>query len=261
MSRSTHFTLAALFAAAAMAAAPFGACGQSILDQQLGGEPAPPAPAVTPAPSRQTGTSTPAPGNASARANPAANPVVPRMGNADAARQLDDMDLVRRLTQPDNGSNQTGAPEQLKDMIDRMGQSETRLADKDYGAVTQETQRRILVDLDALIEIARKQGNSSSKGQGQSRSGQRLTATKSPTSHEGGSTAATDENVRMGDSDTPESNGANIHQTAAREWGNLPDRDRDLVSHGATEQYLPAYRTLIDRYYQALSQLGKQDQP
>jgi hypothetical protein len=48
-----------------------------------------------------------------------------------------------------------------------------------------------------------------------------------------------------------------MHVKSPAEWGNLPAKDRDLVSNGANEQYLPSYKEMIDRYYQALAEIGK----
>ena len=225
------------------------AVGQSIMDQQLGGA------GGTAAGAQTAGSKTDASGTEGAK--PAVGtPVAPKMVDPDAAKIVDDMDLVRKLTNPSTAQNQTGAAEPVKDMVDLLGQSEKRLSSKDYGKVTQETQQRILVDLDALIEIARKQGSGSSNKPGEKDQSLGMQQ-RQRTSQEGGSTAATDENLRPGGAQTAESNGTDIHQASSDKWGNLPDRDRDLVSHGSTEQYLPEYRAMIDRYYQALSQLGR----
>ena len=50
---------------------------------------------------------------------------------------------------------------------------------------------------------------------------------------------------------------SHIRSRGAAEFGDLPARDRDLVAHGANEEYLSSYRDMIDRYYQALAELGK----
>ncbi|HVS71852.1 MAG TPA: hypothetical protein VHQ47_11410 [Phycisphaerae bacterium] len=236
MKCSLPVVAAALFAAVGITALP--ASADNLLDQGLGG----------------SDTSTPAP---AAKPDPGP-PVAPALVDPDAAKVVDDMDLLKKLTAGSSAQqNDTGAEQQMKDMVDRMGESRQRLADKDPGAVTQETQRRIVVDLDALIEIARKQCNSTGQSQSQSKSqSQQRQATKNQ-SHEGGSTAARDENLRGGGAQGAESNGTDIHQKNADNWGNLPPRDRDMIAHGSNEQYLPEYRQLIDRYYQALAEIGR----
>jgi hypothetical protein len=235
MKRSSLVLLAALFAAS-LGASAFAADG--LINDALSGDgsSATPAPAVKPADGP---------------------PTAPSLVDPDAAKIVDNMDLLKKLTAaPDEQQqNATGAEEQLKDMVDRMGQSENRLGQKDAGSVTQETQRRIVVDLDALIEIARKQCNSQSQSKQQGQPQQRQ---MSKTSRgQGGATAATNEQLRAGGFDAPESNGQDLHQKSPAEWGNLPDRDRDLLAHGSNSQYLPAYKAAIDRYYQALAEIGR----
>ncbi|HVX83854.1 MAG TPA: hypothetical protein VH253_03480 [Phycisphaerae bacterium] len=237
MKCSLPVVAAALFAAS-MAITGGRLYGAGLMDQQLGGPDTPaPAPAAKP---------------------DAGPPVAPTLVDPDAAKVVDDMDLLKKLTAGSTAQqNDTGAAEQLQDMVTRMGESRQRLADKDPGAVTQETQRRIVVDLDALIEIARKQCNSTSQSQSQSQGQSQQRQASKNQSHEGGSTAARDENLRGGGAQAAESNGTDIHQKNADTWGNLPARDRDMIAHGSNEQYLPEYRQLIDRYYQALAEIGR----
>ncbi len=72
-----------------------------------------------------------------------------------------------------------------------------------------------------------------------------------------GSTAAKDSQLSTGPIETAQSNGESLRQKGPSEWGNLPPKDRDLISNGVNEQYLPAYKEMIDRYYQALAEMGK----
>ncbi len=121
-----------------------GPCwAEGILDQQLG-----PAPTDTkkdaPAPNAETDKQT-----SPSSADPA---------DPSAAKTLDDADLVKKLTNsgPDAKSGGQDPAAVLQQMLDRMGQSQARLADKDVSILTQETQRRIITDLDVAIEYARK---------------------------------------------------------------------------------------------------------
>ncbi len=242
MKRGSKVLLAGLISALCVGTLRTGAlAADGLLGQELGGAAGPGAP-VAPSPP-QKAPDGPAPG--------------PALVDPDAARVVDDMDLLKKLTggAADEQKNQTGAAQQLQDMVSRMGESEQRLGKSDPGTVTQETQRRIVVDLDALIEIARKQ--SSSKGQSkQPGQGQQRQQTQTGRG-QGGATAATSEQLRDGGYDPAASNGQDMHQKSPAEWGNLPDRDRDLLAHGSNEQYLPAYKALIDRYYQALAEMGR----
>jgi hypothetical protein len=210
----------------------------NLLDQQLGGVPNP---AVAPAAPK-----------------PVAGPSTADIVSPDAVRKVDDLDLVNKLTQPDDPSKQAGqVKEKFTDMIARMGQSQDRLVSRDPGEVTQETQRRIIGDLDVLIEIARQQCNKVSKPQDPDKQQQNQKSySQGRGQSQGGSTAAGSSFLPRGGSVDPQTSG-DIHSHGQNEWGTLPSKDRDLVSHGANEQYLSSYRDMIDRYYQALAELGK----
>jgi hypothetical protein len=139
-----------------------------------------------------------------------------------------------------------------------MQDTQKLLANKDPGEVTQETQRRIVSDLDVMIELARQQqqqqnsSGSSSPQPGQQRQpGSPQNGQTGP----GGTQAATSDPLPRGGIADPVT--GDIHNRDPANWGGLPPRDRDQVSHGANEEYLSAYKDLIDRYYQALAEMGK----
>jgi len=243
----------AVMCAAAMAVVLSGsACfGQGILDQQLGGS--------GQKPGDQPKTSdTP---KTDDEKKPDSPPVAPDMVSPSAAKAVDDTDLVNKLTGA--ADDKQDPNEKMKEMVDRMGQSQSRLSnDKDPGAITQETQKRIITDLDVMIEYARKQqqqGKSSQKP-GQQKPGdkrQQSSGQQQGQHQEGGNQAATDSSLPRGPISAAQSNGEDMHQKGPQEWGGLPPRDRDLISNGANEQYLPSYKEMIDRYYQALAEIGK----
>jgi len=236
--------------------------GQGILDQQLGPT-APPAARLEPdkpikhsGDAAKTGTSTPG----EQRATPAApnnNDIV----SPDAVKRVDDADLINKLTKPDDGKAAANeAVEKMKDMLDRMGQSETRLTQKDPGDVTQETQRRIMTDLDVLIEFARKQQQQGS-GQGPPQpgppgEGKSYSQGNQNGKNQGGTTAASGSFLPGNNQQTPQQGDDNRSKGPA-EWGTLRPRERELISHGANEEYLTSYKDMIERYYQALAELGK----
>jgi hypothetical protein len=190
-------------------------------------------------------------------------PKLPEMVSPEAAKTVDDQDLLNKLTGKSDvsGGEAKDIGAKMEEVMERMGQAETRLArQRDPGLVTQETQRRIMTDLDVMIEYAREQQKKGGQGKPQnSRPGQQKqesSGQQSGPGQPGGTKAATDSNMRPGSASTPESNGADIHETGTH-WGDLPPRDRDLVAHGASEHYLPEYKEMINKYYQALAELGK----
>lgn len=234
--------------AAAVAMSAFGLSSvwaEDLLDQGLSGEASKPA---------------------VAEPKPAAKPVKPPVKqdviNPEAVKNVDNQDLENDLIQTEKK-----AGDKFKEIVERMGQSKERLTkEQDAGAETQEIQRRIVMDLDVLIELAKKmqqqQSQSQSQSQGQQQ-GQKREQSQGQQQGQGqgphnpqGQNAAQQSQAPGGGQSAAQSNGQDIKERT-REWGTLPERDRDLVSNGAQEQFLPAYREAIDKYYQALAELGK----
>jgi len=266
--------------AAALSAALLGLAGQTqaqgLLDQQLGGE----KPAAGAA-DKGTGSAAGVPGKdapdakdaAGASDNPApdkkdapqakpvANPGGPDIISPDAVKKVDDDDLIRQLTKPGDEKKMDAdkVAQVLNDMMDRMGQSQGRLSDKDPGEVTQETQRRILTDLDVMIEFARQQRQQSKPGPPQppqqAGAPQPSSGSQQGPNSEGGNTAAASSHLPGGG--IANGDKGDLRNTGEANWGDLPPRDRAQVSHGANEEGLPAYKEMIDRYYQALAEQGK----
>ncbi len=239
-----------LLAAAALAAG-LAAVGraQGLLDQQLGPPAAAGATATQPAASRPApdigGTPTPSP-------RPGEDIVSP-----DAVRKVDDDELLNQLLKPGTPPDPNLVKRRLTEMVTRMDDTAKLLADKkDPGEVTQEKQRRIITDLDVLIELARQQQQSGSASSGQPLPGQqRQPGQGQGPKGEGGTQAATHEQLPRGGYADPVTGDMRNHDPA--NWGGLPPRDRDQISHGANEEYLSAYKDLIDRYYQALAEMGR----
>ena len=59
---------------------------------------------------------------------------------------MDDSDLTKKLTGETPAAD--GPAQKLDEVVQRMDESALRLKDQDPGAVTQETQRRIVTNLD-----------------------------------------------------------------------------------------------------------------
>ena len=250
--------LAAVTSALAVGLA--GTCyGQAggLLDQQLGDKPAGtanPADGAKPAAASPDAQDTKSPGadKPAGMTTPEGNIISP-----DAAKKVDDQELIKQLTKPGGEKpNPQQAAEQMKSMLDRMGQSQHKLSDeKDPGEVTQETQHRIVMDLDTLIELAKQmQSSGSGSSSGPPQDGQQRQQSQN-NGGQGGNVANTSERLPPGGSADAATGDMRDHDPAT--WGSLPPRDRDQISHGANEEYLPAYKDLIDRYYQALAEMGK----
>ncbi|HVT81657.1 MAG TPA: hypothetical protein VHM90_13505 [Phycisphaerae bacterium] len=245
-------TFAMLLTAAALSAAP--ALGQGLLDNALDGKPAPAAAKPEAKPDTPAAT-------ADVKPKPAGDtPGGAAIDDPNAVKKVDEDELLAQLMKPGAKPDQQAIEQRLKNMVDRMGESATRLTQKDPGEVTQEVQRRIVADLDLMIELARQQqqgGGSSQKPDDQQQSGQKRTASQQQRGQhsEGGSTAAMDESLPRGSHEDAVMGEMRNHDPA--NWGGLPPRDRDQISHGANEEYLSSYKDMIDRYYQALAEIGK----
>jgi hypothetical protein len=229
---------------------------QGLLDQQLG-PPTTPTPATSPATAPVTLR-----GNARPTTAPASKVQAPNPGtdivSPNAAKTVDDDELLQQLLKPDTPPDPDAVKQRLLDMVVRMERASGLLNKKDPGEVTQETQRRIVSDLDIMIELARQQQQQSSSSSSQAQPAQpRQPGQPQDGSQkgEGGSTPATAEILPHGTYADPVT--GELRNRDAANWGGLPPRDRDQVSHGANEEYLSSYKEMIDRYYQALSETNK----
>jgi hypothetical protein len=155
--------------------------------------------------------------------------------------------------------------DQVKNSVDlvgqRMGRSHQRLADDhDPGNVTQEIQKRILKNLDDLIEMARAEQQEAQSGDSQSQQAgasdpdnsqqPNNTQGQPPKPVNNGTTPATVA-VKGHDVDTSGTPTTDIAQTL-KEWGALSPRRRAAVVEAASEKPIEKFKSFIDDYYRAL---------
>ncbi len=241
---------AAIAAAVVLAASTFSARAEGLMDDVMG---------PTMEPKKAEGEAKPA---ADAKKKKMEVPVVaPDMVNPDAAKNLDDKDLIDKLT------GEEVINDKFKEAVKRMGESQKRLNEQDTGVETQETQERIIVHLKELIEEAKKQEQKSSSkpSEGKPKPGSEKSESKEKKpgegdkpggNMEGGSSAASSEAQRPGGADAAQNNGVDIKEKGL-EWGGLPAVDREAISTGVNDQFLPAYKDQIKKYYEALAEIGK----
>lgn len=177
--------------------------------------------------------------------------------------QVERQELVDDLLQ--------GAPDPEKimkgtaDVGQRMARSRQRLAlNTDPGKVTQLIQDRIILDLDGLIEQARKQECQPGQGepqmaqQGPQKQGGRPTGVQAQNQGENGQSQPNAGANPAAQSTPPGAAATNTDLATAinessREWGKLSPRTRDAVLEGAGEQVLEKYRKLVEDYYRGVS--------
>jgi len=157
------------------------------------------------------------------------------------------------------GGDPQGAQEtkQLNRVGDRMARSRQRLAlDGDAGKVTQEIQKRIIIDISDMIKQAQQQqANSQPKPgqqQGQQQPGQQPGQQQGNQSQPNAGQQAAQQSTVNGGGSREAQLAAKINETN-KEWGNISPRLRQAVIEGAGEKIPAKYQKLIEDYYRGVS--------
>lgn len=173
----------------------------------------------------------------------------------DSSADTDEDDLAEKLIRQSTGQADRGVMGWIQRLMERSAGSLSR--DFDPGATTQATQRKIISKLDDAIAAAQR-NRSRSKSSGQQSGDKRKSKPKSKKQgrQQDGSAAgqASGDTTGSGSADDTRIGGDPRFKESRRGWGHLPARDRDEVLQGIGESVLEKYRTLIDRYFQALAE-------
>ena len=147
-----------------------------------------------------------------------------------------------------------------------MARSRQRLAlNDDPGKITQEIQKRILKDLDDLIEQARAQQAQAKPGSGQPQKGDKAGQQPQPGQQQGpqqvakgnkqhaeaGNTPAQDSTFTQGGNPQVEL-GQDIKEIREA-WAKLHPRDRNAILEGGSEKVNPKYQKMVEDYFKSLS--------
>lgn len=178
---------------------------------------------------------------------------------AERGRSVADDDLVRRL----RGEGGTSDP--MRQAMLLMSEVTVKLAvELDCGERTLAMQSEIVRQLDAAIEMARRNAirrpAPSDPSAGERRRRRAMSRTERPASSAARERAGEQPAERAGPGRSRAGEGQRSDEGAGvmgRMWGNLPPRDRDALLQGFEEPSLPQFRSLIDAYYRALSELGE----
>ncbi len=179
---------------------------------------------------------------------------------------IENQEFDKQLRNEDMSDDTVG--KNVKLTGDRMARSRQRLAlNNDPGQVTQEIQKRIVMDLDSLIQLARQQQQQSSPSSGSGKPGEKMNgpqpgagpqqvASGAPKSNDGGNAPASKSgNVSNGGrGDAPNQDLSRDIQESAKEWGGLTARERQAVQEGASEKVIEKYKQFVDDYYRSLSE-------
>ena len=176
-------------------------------------------------------------------------------------KELDDIllnDKPLEQKKVDTGTKNTG---------DRMYIAGDRLKVKnDPGPVTQEIQKRIVLNIDELIKMAQQtQSNSKPKpskakgdqvakimpGTGDPQPGGKKPGGKQP--KPGGQTAAEQSSLSQA-GPPPDRQQRQDIKNERTEWGKLHPRERKSTFGGGGEEVIPKYRSLVEEYFKALAE-------
>jgi hypothetical protein len=164
-----------------------------------------------------------------------------------------------------------GGDHELDVLGDRMARSHQRLANNyDAGAVTQEIQKRILTDLDDLIEQARKkeaQGQNQPPKPGDPDDGQKMggkpnkgqpqktpAEVKAEAELKAAQAAACGSAPgKGGGAAKPPEGSPELAREEQQQWGRVTAREREAVTESKGEKVLDKYKNLVDDYYRTMS--------
>ena len=177
-------------------------------------------------------------------------------------RHADEIELAPAKNVADKDGPQQDNP--LIDLARQMRSVEHRIAKADSGKATQDGQKRIMDQLDTMIEQVRKSccgGGKPGQKQCQGGTGERKKVAPSKKPRQG-------KKPGKGSSPGESTTGAKVEQPGPagsrtdmeqmqtlmkRLWGELPQRDREQMLQYPVEQFLPEYEQMIEEYYKHLS--------
>ncbi len=160
----------------------------------------------------------------------------------------------------DPGARSSTASEQPRDplaeVLQWMEESEKRLDAGDTGQGTQQLQQNVVTRLEELIRRAEGAAASASASAQQSQ-----TPPTQPTqSSEQGDDSASDAESGRNQSGRGKTQGGgensadDLRMVLQRIWGELPQRERDILMQRGAESFLPKYRPMIEAYFRRLSE-------
>ena len=122
--------------------------------------------------------------------------------------------------------------------------------------MTRETQVRILRDLEALIELARKTERGTSSSSTPTGIVDKVPSRENKSGTEtGGDKAREDSSMSNGGGDARP--GDSIYDVRRETWYGLPPGIRNAIANRAHEEVLPTYKEMVARFYEELAKRGK----
>jgi hypothetical protein len=170
----------------------------------------------------------------------------------------------KTATAPPDGED-VGTPSAEHDPLGHISQqmrrAERLIPERSKRADTEQVQRKIVDDLARLIDQVEQQRaqQQSSKKSKQQASGkrQRVRQPKSSSANQAGKNSdkpAADSTDRLGQAEAARPDPELFKGLLKDSWGNLPERERELMMQMSRERFLPQYELLIERYYRRLAE-------
>ncbi len=180
-------------------------------------------------------------------------------------------DALPSVSKPDN----SGLDEKLLDEIDgediglgsepdpltRIGRNmrkvETLIEKRDTSARTQEVQKRILTDLDQLLQQTKQQCQGGQPKPAPSSAPKPASGTPTANQPAEGDTSgkpardSTDRLAKAGKTDVEDQQ--DLDELVKQVWGHLPEKVRGQMQNVSAENFLPKYEKLIEEYYKRLA--------
>jgi hypothetical protein len=163
----------------------------------------------------------------------------------------------------------------LTNIARRMREIQNRLQEADGGPQVQQSQQRVVADLDAILRQAiQKQGQESggsAKSAGKTSADQpapnagdakRDASKPSSAASKTGAQAARESDPRARSGATDKVSPEQRRSLLKRVWGDLPEREREqMMQMQPAEVFLPKYEALIEDYFRQLSEGNESDSP
>jgi hypothetical protein len=146
------------------------------------------------------------------------------------------------------------------DIARQMLDVQRRFADSDAGEKTQDEQKRIIADLDKLIEQAKKSCSGSCSSSNPKPCSSRTpsnSASNKPGQKPGNKPSnkpAQQSTQRPPDKKTVKPDPAEMRNAIKDLWGELPPNVREQMMQNPSEQFVPQYESMIEDYYRRLSE-------
>lgn len=197
-----------------------------------------------------------------ADAKPQADSALEDQKPSDAAADEAKRELDKQLSEAEVANAFVQAVEKMSVAADLLD------AKFDPGLDTQRVQEDIIAKLAQLLDQAKKNKSNSSSSSSSSSSSkqQQQKQQQDPGKRQGKQEEQNQQNQRndkpadnRSEIDPPAPQDANANaplQESRAEWGNLPQRVRDMLMQGRKESYSPLYKRLTEEYYKRLAEEG-----